>query len=117
MNSRLLILLAGTLGGVVAFIIGFALIYTEKPDGVANNKETSIPISEGFIEKTDTHDLLLPVKPEKVFVLKDKDIEFVDGGKLYLVILGHVFDVTKGSKHYGPGSGYHGFIGIWNINT
>lgn len=30
---------------------------------------------------------------------------------LYLSILGQVFDVTKGEKHYGPGGNYHAFTG------
>uniref|UniRef100_A0A182W5K1 Cytochrome b5 heme-binding domain-containing protein n=1 Tax=Anopheles minimus TaxID=112268 RepID=A0A182W5K1_9DIPT len=30
---------------------------------------------------------------------------------LYLVILGHVYDVTDGFKHYGPGQSYHMFVG------
>ncbi|XP_012233116.1 neuferricin isoform X2 [Linepithema humile] len=30
---------------------------------------------------------------------------------LYLSILGQVFDVTKGDKHYGPGENYHAFTG------
>ncbi|XP_076674007.1 neuferricin [Andrena cerasifolii] len=30
---------------------------------------------------------------------------------LYISILGQVFDVTKGAKHYGPGATYHAFIG------
>lgn len=30
---------------------------------------------------------------------------------LYLAILGNVFDVTKGVKHYGPGETYHLFTG------
>lgn len=30
---------------------------------------------------------------------------------LYLSILGQVFDVTKGKKHYGPGESYHAFTG------
>uniref|UniRef100_A0A182QJU7 Cytochrome b5 heme-binding domain-containing protein n=1 Tax=Anopheles farauti TaxID=69004 RepID=A0A182QJU7_9DIPT len=29
---------------------------------------------------------------------------------LYLVIMGQVYDVTKGIKHYGPGESYHMFI-------
>lgn len=28
---------------------------------------------------------------------------------LYLAILGNVYDVAKGERHYGPGGGYHGF--------
>lgn len=34
-----------------------------------------------------------------------------DGSRIYLAILGEVFDVTKGSKHYGEGGGYHFFTG------
>ncbi|KAL2094996.1 hypothetical protein ACEWY4_009715 [Coilia grayii] len=30
---------------------------------------------------------------------------------LYVAILGQVFDVKKGQKHYGPGGGYHFFSG------
>lgn len=30
---------------------------------------------------------------------------------LYLSLLGQVFDVTKGEKHYGPGENYHAFTG------
>eukprot|EP00062_Callorhinchus_milii_P024638 gi/632984759/ref/XP_007909304.1/ PREDICTED: neuferricin [Callorhinchus milii] len=30
---------------------------------------------------------------------------------LYLALLGQVFDVSKGSKHYGPGGSYSGFAG------
>ncbi|XP_077286308.1 neuferricin homolog [Arctopsyche grandis] len=35
----------------------------------------------------------------------------VDSDFLYLSLLGRIFDVTKGSKHYGPGSNYNIFIG------
>ncbi|ETN67832.1 hypothetical protein AND_000342 [Anopheles darlingi] len=35
----------------------------------------------------------------------------VTSESLYLVILGHVYDVTKGAKHYGPGESYHMFVG------
>lgn len=34
-----------------------------------------------------------------------------DGGDIYLAVLGQVFDVTKGRKHYGPGGTYHFFTG------
>ena len=47
-------------------------------------------------------------------LLSSDDIRYVDGGKPLLVIIGHVFDVTKGFKMYAPGSGYHGFIGKWH---
>ncbi|XP_076627431.1 neuferricin isoform X2 [Colletes latitarsis] len=33
---------------------------------------------------------------------------------LYISILGQVFDVTKGAKHYGPGASYHAFTGEFN---
>lgn len=35
----------------------------------------------------------------------------VDSDLLYLSLLGKIYDVTKGSKHYGPGSNYNIFIG------
>jgi len=34
-----------------------------------------------------------------------------DPSKLALAIMGEVFDVKKGEKHYGPGMGYHFFTG------
>ncbi|XP_067641377.1 neuferricin homolog [Eurosta solidaginis] len=34
-----------------------------------------------------------------------------NGAPLYLAILGRVFDVTKGSKHYGTGCAYNFFVG------
>ncbi|XP_026757822.1 neuferricin homolog [Galleria mellonella] len=35
----------------------------------------------------------------------------IDGNKIYLSILGFVFDVTSGTKHYGKGGPYHYFAG------
>lgn len=40
----------------------------------------------------------------------------VDKPELYIGLLGNVFDVTKGAKFYGPGEGYHAFVGqdlVW----
>lgn len=34
-----------------------------------------------------------------------------DGASVYLAILGEVFDVSSGRKHYGEGGGYHFFTG------
>nr|XP_033329836.1 neuferricin [Megalopta genalis] len=47
----------------------------------------------------------------KVFTQNElkKYINLEDG--LYISILGQVFDVTKGAKHYGPGASYHVFTG------
>lgn len=35
----------------------------------------------------------------------------VESNALYLVILGNVFDVSKGKRFYGPGEHYHSFLG------
>lgn len=35
-----------------------------------------------------------------------------DSSGLYIAILGEVFDVSKGEKHYGPEGGYSFFAGI-----
>ncbi|XP_063916710.1 neuferricin [Zophobas morio] len=34
-----------------------------------------------------------------------------DKPELYLAVLGKIFDVSKGSKHYGPGKAYNFFVG------
>lgn len=36
-----------------------------------------------------------------------------DNTPVYLAILGEVFDVSSGRKHYGEGGGYHFFSGIF----
>ena len=41
-----------------------------------------------------------------------------DERDVYLAILGDVFDVTKGRKHYGVGGGYHFFAGKhWSMTV
>lgn len=47
----------------------------------------------------------------KIFTISElKRYTNLENG-LYLSILGQVFDVTKGEKHYGSGGNYHAFIG------
>lgn len=67
-------------------------------------------------------DKKLNIKPnldinQKVFTSSElkKYTNLEDG--LYISILGHVFDVTKGAKHYGPGATYHAFTGKIYIET
>ncbi|KAI4472681.1 hypothetical protein M0802_016579 [Mischocyttarus mexicanus] len=48
---------------------------------------------------------------EKIFTKDElKKYNNIENG-LYLSILGQVFDVTKGAKHYEPGASYHIFVG------
>lgn len=48
---------------------------------------------------------------QKVFTKDElKKYNNIENG-LYLSILGQVFDVTKGAKHYEPGASYHIFVG------
>lgn len=35
----------------------------------------------------------------------------IENPELYLVILGNVYNVTKGKTHYGPNQAYHVFVG------
>ncbi|XP_006566840.1 neuferricin [Apis mellifera] len=61
-------------------------------------------------------DRKLNIKPnldinQKIFTSSElKKYTNLENG-LYISILGHVFDVTKGAKHYGPGATYHAFTG------
>ncbi|XP_042337757.1 neuferricin-like, partial [Plectropomus leopardus] len=45
-------------------------------------------------------------------LLSSRELSEYDGAEgspgLYLAILGQVFDVHEGRKHYGPGGAYHG---------
>lgn len=48
-------------------------------------------------------------------LLTEQELARYDGSEgskgLYLVILGHVYDVQSGAKHYGPGESYNMFVG------
>lgn len=40
-----------------------------------------------------------------------KQYNGIDKPELYLVILGKVYNVTRGKSHYGPNQAYHVFVG------
>lgn len=50
-----------------------------------------------------------------VRVLSSRELSLYDGEEgskgLYLAVLGQVFDVHKGHRHYGPGGAYHFMAG------
>lgn len=54
-----------------------------------------------------------------VRVLSSHELSLYDGQEgsrgLYLAILGQVFDVHKGYKHYGPGGPYHFMTGDFTV--
>jgi len=56
-----------------------------------------------------------PAKGAVPRVFTPEDLARADGADpgapLYLAILGEVYDVTAGRKYYGPGEGYHCFVG------
>ncbi|KAI9582259.1 neuferricin homolog [Glossina fuscipes] len=60
--------------------------------------------SNGNLSAENYSDLLLT---------KEQLNEFngVGGQPIYLALLGRVYDVTRGEKHYGPGCAYHFFAG------
>lgn len=40
-----------------------------------------------------------------------KEYNGIEKPELYLVILGKVYNVTRGRNHYGPNQAYHAFVG------
>lgn len=56
-----------------------------------------------------------PQGPRPARLLRKQELSLYDGEEasrgLYLAILGQVFDVSKGRKHYGPGGAYHSLAG------
>lgn len=55
----------------------------------------------------------VPIKTEQVFTKQElKLFNGIDKPDLYLAILGNVFDVSRGVKHYGPGKQYNVFVGM-----
>lgn len=57
--------------------------------------------------------IILNAKDESVRLFTNEEIRVytnLENG-LYLAILGNVYDVTKGEKHYGPEGSYRAFVG------
>uniref|UniRef100_A0A182KCH0 Cytochrome b5 heme-binding domain-containing protein n=1 Tax=Anopheles christyi TaxID=43041 RepID=A0A182KCH0_9DIPT len=74
-------------------------------------KQTQLLERFGFAADSDAQEQI-QVGGEQIFT--EAELQKYDGKQtnlLYLVILGHVYDVTVGFKHYGPGQSYHMFIG------
>nr|CAG4641892.1 EOG090X0A5G [Eurycercus lamellatus] len=57
--------------------------------------------------KVTTNEPLRVFKKEELAQFKGEN-----GGDIYIAILGHVFDVSRGKEYYGPGGGYAFFSGI-----
>uniref|UniRef100_A0A182RHJ1 Cytochrome b5 heme-binding domain-containing protein n=1 Tax=Anopheles funestus TaxID=62324 RepID=A0A182RHJ1_ANOFN len=71
-----------------------------------------IQILESALFMTDSRPQLQTQDGELIFTdVQLSKFNGKDSEQLYLVILGHVYDVTEGSKHYGPGQSYHMFVG------
>lgn len=95
---------------LLAIILGFCYPYLKLKLEKLKNKQFA--------------DFTLPVEPIDdirkgsipVFTTSElKEYSGEDGSKgLYLAILGSVYDVGRGRKHYGPGGSYNYFAGIVN---
>nr|CAH7750319.1 unnamed protein product [Callosobruchus chinensis] len=81
-----------------------ALLFAVWTDRVSDYIPTAV--SKFFIQSSQS--------PPTEVLLTMQELQLYNGKgrpELYLSILGEVFDVTKGAKHYGPGCQYNFFIG------
>ena len=58
-----------------------------------------------------SRNLHLPKENSKVLVFKTDTISSSTERRLLLAIVGHIFDVSRGAKFYGPGGGYSRLVG------
>ncbi|XP_055533955.1 neuferricin homolog [Wyeomyia smithii] len=86
---------------VIGAAVLLFIILSKEPD--RNHEESSVGVGQGDLGTKD--DLLFT----------ESELAQYDGKPgskgLFLVILGHVYDVESGSKHYGPGEAYNMFVG------
>uniref|UniRef100_A0AAF5PRC9 Cytochrome b5 heme-binding domain-containing protein n=1 Tax=Wuchereria bancrofti TaxID=6293 RepID=A0AAF5PRC9_WUCBA len=89
----------------------FSLISDENPEtSTSSTKESRAK------QKVDTSSAVFMEKVDASLpVLTREQLSFFDGTRpskgTYLAILGRIYDVQKGSKHYGPGGSYNFFAG------
>lgn len=60
----------------------------------------------------------IPEVPKKVYIFTDQELAQYNGiqqERIYLSVIGSVFDVTKGRKHYKKGASYHYFAGNYSV--
>lgn len=76
-------------------------------------RKMKIHLTDGTLSIVDAIYLGLNVDSEGQRVFTTSELKRYTNLKdgLYLSILGQIFDVTKGGKHYGPGNQYHTFTG------
>lgn len=64
-----------------------------------------------LVKEENNDESILPT----IQMFNQEELAKYDGSEgsegIYLSILGQVFDVTKGAKHYGPGGSYNIFVG------
>ncbi|KAK7863809.1 hypothetical protein R5R35_003301 [Gryllus longicercus] len=75
---------------------------SDRDNNVQSIQESRIP-PEDVSDKSTSKQTLFTEETLKKYINKKTG--------LYLAILGEVYDVTKGEKHYGPGGSYHFFTG------
>nr|CAD7568633.1 unnamed protein product [Timema californicum] len=81
--------------------------------GSVDTPLTSTRTLGGHLGHTITFKKPSKLKHSKLFSVNDlSKYNGIEGSKgLYLSILGKVYDVKKGKRHYGPGGSYHSFAG------
>ncbi|KAL5017353.1 hypothetical protein ScPMuIL_006942 [Solemya velum] len=96
---------------ISAFICIVALFLSL--DTFRNQREVVLGLAPRFIRDIFEAGNDKEGSPKELVLSKDELSRYTgeDDRKVYLALLGQVFDVTKGKQHYGPGGGYHFFAG------
>lgn len=93
----------------VSFIVPevYKIVQEYRQDTISPIKATEQSPSSSTTETINVHHAL------KLFTQEELSTFTGEKGSpgIYLAILGHVYDVQVGAKHYGPGSTYNIFVG------